>query len=114
MHSPWNLSKPHNHALAFGTPIHDKNGFVLKGFVDYLGPNQSFGWVWDSADRSRRLNVVAVKDTKITSAMVQICIGPTSEKRASETDITHLIYGFHRILDMKSRFKYRIANIKYL
>ncbi|MGH6837289.1 MAG: radical SAM protein [Methylocella sp.] len=70
MHSPWNLSKRRNHALAFGTPIHGKTGFVLRGFVDYVGPNQAFGWVWDSAARSRRLNVVALKDTKIVSAMV--------------------------------------------
>jgi hypothetical protein len=70
VHLLWNLSKRHNRALAFGTPIHGKTGFVLRGFVDYLGPNQAFGWVWDSAARSRRLNVVALKDTKITSTMV--------------------------------------------
>ncbi|MGH9865472.1 MAG: radical SAM protein [Candidatus Acidiferrales bacterium] len=70
MHFAWNLSKWYNHALAFGTPIHGKIGFVLKGFVDYVGPNQALGWVWDSAAPSRRLKVVALKDTKIVLAMV--------------------------------------------
>ncbi len=70
MHSPWNLSKLYNHALAFGTPIHGKIGFVLNGYVDYFGPNQALGWVLDSAAPSRHLNVVALKDTNIISVMV--------------------------------------------
>jgi sulfatase maturation enzyme AslB (radical SAM superfamily) len=38
--------------------------------VDHVAPHQILGWVWDSAAPSRRLNVVALKDAKIVSAMV--------------------------------------------
>jgi uncharacterized Fe-S cluster-containing radical SAM superfamily protein len=65
-----NLSKVHNPALAFGTPIPGRTGFVLDGHVDYVAPHQVLGWVWDSATPGRRLNVVALKDAKIVSAMV--------------------------------------------
>lgn len=70
MQFPWKLSKWRNPALAFGTPIPGKRGFVLNGSVDYATPHQILGWVWDSAAPSRRLNVVALKDAKIVSAMV--------------------------------------------
>ncbi|MGH6811481.1 MAG: radical SAM protein [Methylocella sp.] len=42
----------------------------MNGYVDYFGPNQALGWVWDSAAPSRHLNVVALKDTNIISVMV--------------------------------------------
>ena len=70
MHSLWKLRKGHNPALAFGTPIPGKSGFVLNGSVDYVSPHQVLGWVWDSAAPSRRLNVVALNDAITVSAMV--------------------------------------------
>ena len=66
----WNLRKGHNGALAFGTPIPGKRGFVLNGSVDYVAPHQVLGWVWDSAAPYRRLNVVALNDAITVSAMV--------------------------------------------